>query len=356
MSGQAQRPLNEVSADLSPRSTATAQQTINVSSRQPCPDARSPAAGGCRAGRLRGSPAASDGSIEPSFSAGVIGRLHARCGPARLVGSVLRRSVLRRSVLRRCRTAVRQRAADHVPQPVQPGRIGLAESSLGTGAPPRPRAVEMPGPEGPGLSQPERPDQPDRLVDDAERGGDQLPLEHADHGGDDGQRGQQYRQPPHGPGLGDGLETVERATSARTDAVTTSAQATASMDLRPCWLQYTSSRCNHNANSSNASPTPMPNNSASTSSRESCAPVATISRPDRNIVMMPKTWWWMWTPPMVMSLIGPDAAVPLPDRLRMNRVIPLVTANAPRMPAKTHRAGPMMMNSPDRMPLQISQR
>ncbi len=103
-------------------------------------------------------------------------------------------------------------------------------------------------------------------------------------------------------------------------ATSAAVSTTTSTLLRPCSLQYTSSRCSTSANSSSTSPAPAPNSTAVTAVPKPCRPPATAPKPPTTISTMPGTTWWMCSPPGRMLRKGPFPA-------RISRVITRVTRN-----------------------------
>ena len=69
-------------------------------------------------------------------------------------------------------------------------------------------------------------------------------------------------------------------------------QTTASNDIRPCSLQYTSSSRTHSANSSTVNPTPTPKQIAVRCHHGASSGAAKARKPDVIISKIPMIRWW----------------------------------------------------------------
>ena len=81
-------------------------------------------------------------------------------------------------------------------------------------------------------------------------------------------------------------------------------QTTASKDILPASLQYTSSRCTQSANSSSVKPAPIPKPMAITCHHGDCSGAANDRKPQKSMSRMPHTRWCRCTPPSVSTPPG----------------------------------------------------
>ena len=118
-------------------------------------------------------------------------------------------------------------------------------------------------------------------------------------------------------------------------AANATTMTTASNDRRPSWLQYTSSRRTHSANSSMVKPAPTPNAIAVRFHHGDASGTANPRKPASIIRQMPQTRWWTCTPLPVSTPPGHH------ETLRVSRALVRIDRNDTTNAASTRNAVPV---------------